>query len=71
MAGLIAALIYGPFIFLAYMLARWVYRDAESRGKSGWLVILLVLNFPVGLIAWLVFRPAPKPEITGNYLRQS
>lgn len=40
----------------------WAYRDAEARGKSGCLVALLVLllPLPVGLIAWLVFRPEKK-----------
>lgn len=40
-----------------YLIAGWAYRDGESRGKSGWLVILLVLTGPVGLIAWLALRP--------------
>jgi hypothetical protein len=37
----------------------WVYRDAESRNKSGILVALLVLllNWPTSLLLWLVFRP--------------
>ena len=37
----------------------WAYGDAERRGKSGCLVALLValLSWPIGLIAWLVFRP--------------
>ena len=37
----------------------WAYGDAERRGKSGCLVALLVLllSWPVGLIAWLIFRP--------------
>ena len=37
----------------------WVYRDAEKRDKSGILVALLVLllNWPVSLLLWLVFRP--------------
>jgi hypothetical protein len=37
----------------------WAYGDAEKRGKSGCLVALLVifLSWPIGLIAWLVFRP--------------
>lgn len=38
----------------------WAYRDAERRGKPGWLVALLVavLSWPLSLIIWLVFRPA-------------
>lgn len=37
----------------------WVYRDAEARNKSGTLVVLLVLllNWPLSLLLWLVFRP--------------
>jgi len=40
----------------------WAYRDAEARGKSGCLVVLLVLlaAWPLGLIIWLVFRPERK-----------
>jgi hypothetical protein len=40
-----------------YLICSWAYRDGESRGKSGWLVILLVLTGPVGLFAWLTLRP--------------
>jgi hypothetical protein len=33
-------------------------KDAIRRGKSPWLVTLLVIVFfPVGLLVWLVFRP--------------
>jgi hypothetical protein len=33
-------------------------KDAVRRGKSPWLVTLLVIAFfPVGLLVWLVFRP--------------
>ena len=37
----------------------WAYRDANDRGKPGWLVALLValLSWPVGLVVWLLFRP--------------
>jgi hypothetical protein len=40
----------------------WAYKDAEKRGKSGWLVVLLVLlmNWPISLLMWLVFRPDVK-----------
>lgn len=39
----------------------WVYRDAEARGKSGWLVSLLVLivKWPVSLLLWIAIRPDP------------
>jgi len=41
----------------------WVYKDAEKRGKPGWLVLLMVLflNWPVSLLVWFVFRPELKP----------
>ena len=36
----------------------WVYADAKSRGKAGWLVALLVLCcWPIGLLLWLALRP--------------
>ena len=71
MAVLFALLVYGIPLLIIFRYARWGYRDGESRGKPGWLVALLVLYFPVGLIVWLVFRPDMKPEIPRNYLRQS
>lgn len=37
----------------------WAYGDAVARGKSGFLVALIValLSWPMGWVAWLVFRP--------------
>lgn len=37
----------------------WAYRDAERRGKPGWLVALLValLSWPLSLLVWVLFRP--------------
>lgn len=42
----------------------WILRicalDAIRRGKSPFLVTLLVLvSFPLGLLLWLLFRPEP------------
>ncbi len=39
------------------LLAIWVYRDAESRGMSGvlWLIVVLVGSW-IGLIIYLVIR---------------
>ncbi len=47
------------------LIAIWVYRDAEARGKSGvlWLIVVILLGL-IGLIIWLVVRPkemAPPP----------
>jgi hypothetical protein len=38
----------------------WAARDAEARGRPGWLVALfvLLLVWPLGLILWLIVRPA-------------
>ena len=37
----------------------WVYRDAERRGKEGWLAVLVVffMNWPFSLLIWMLFRP--------------
>ncbi len=59
------------FLFIPFMLIIlglliwsliWVHRDAELRGKQGWLVVLLVLflDWPISLVVWLVFRPEVK-----------
>jgi hypothetical protein len=42
----------------------WVHGDAVKRGKPGWAVVLLVLllEWPISLLVWLVFRPDIKPE---------
>jgi len=49
-----------PIIWLviAILIAIWVYRDAEKRGSSGalWLVIVIFTGI-IGLIIWLVVRP--------------
>jgi hypothetical protein len=43
----------------------WV--DAKKRGKSPILVTLLVICFfPIGLLAWLLFRPDP-PQSTPKF----
>ncbi len=54
----------------------WAYGDAESRGKPGWLVVLMMLLLsPVaGLVVWLLIRPeealddagAPRPVERGR-----
>jgi hypothetical protein len=47
-------------VFIVYIgSVIWAFSDAQSRGKSGILVALLVLLlvWPVGLIIWLLIRP--------------
>jgi hypothetical protein len=50
-----ALLIFGLFIWSLV----WVYRDAEARGKDGWLALVVVffLNWPFSLLLWMLFRP--------------
>lgn len=63
METLIGIFVFLPvMMFILALLAAslvWVYRDAEARNKSGILVALLVLllDWPVSLLLWLVFRP--------------
>ncbi len=54
-------------LIVGILLGIWVYRDAESRGMSGalWLIIVLIGSI-VGLIIYLVVRkdktgPPPPP----------
>jgi hypothetical protein len=46
--------------FIVWLLvAIWVYKDAESRGASGvlWLIVVILLGL-IGLIIYLVVRPS-------------
>lgn len=46
------------WFFIGLICSIWAASDASERGKSGCLVFLLVLFLgPIGLIAWLIFRP--------------
>ncbi len=48
-------------LLISILIAIWVYKDAESRGESGvlWLLVVLITNL-IGLIVWLVVRPEKK-----------
>jgi hypothetical protein len=53
-------LVFLLFLVLFIYSIAWAAADANSRGKSGFLVGLLVFlvhPWPLGLILWLVFRP--------------
>lgn len=49
------------------VLAVWVYKDAEKRGSSGalWLIIVIVTGI-IGLIIWLVVRPPIGGKTSGE-----
>ena len=50
--------VFGGLMFVLVHSSLWAARDASQRGKSGWLVGLLVfLTWPIGLLFWLVARP--------------
>lgn len=58
--GVAALVIFGIIIWLviAILIAIWVYKDAQKRGESGalWLIIVILTSI-IGLIIWLVVRP--------------
>ncbi|QNO15464.1 hypothetical protein HYG86_12150 [Alkalicella caledoniensis] len=54
--------IYSLFSFAIYLLhlslVFWAYKDAISRGKTGWKIAAIVLfGGPIGLVYWLSARP--------------
>ncbi|MDO6391278.1 hypothetical protein Q4E40_14150 [Pontibacter sp. BT731] len=57
--GLISIIIGIVLLVFAVWSVIWSYHDARRRGKSPWLVALMVLLmvWPVGLIIWLLLRP--------------
>lgn len=55
---LVALLIVTPVALIFWMGMRWCVEDARLRGRSPLFVCCAVLLFfPWGWIAWLVFRP--------------
>lgn len=53
-------------LIIAILAAIWIYKDAEKRGKSGilWVVLLIVMSlilsfigFIIIIVVWLVVRP--------------
>lgn len=63
-------LICGVIWFILWIIvAIWVYRDAESRGMSGalWLIIVILLGL-IGLIVYVVVR-TDRPQY-GYYPQQ-
>jgi len=52
------------WFIIAILIAVWVYKDAEKRGESGvlWLIIAIILGI-IGLIIWLIVRRG-KPVVS-------
>ena len=53
----------GLFVGFVFSLI-WIYRDANRRGKPGFLVALLaaLIAWPVSLLVWIALRPNDRPE---------
>ncbi|MBF8963757.1 hypothetical protein I0P70_10895 [Pontibacter sp. FD36] len=62
--GLIGILISIVLLVFVVWSVIWSYNDARRRGKSPWLVALMVLFmvWPIGLIVWLLLRPQNKEQ---------
>ena len=58
----LSAVVCGIFALIWFIvfiaIAIWVYKDAERRGSSGalWLIIVILLGI-IGIIIWLIVRP--------------
>ena len=67
LGGLCCFIILIPWIIFI-IIAIWVYRDAESRGMSGvlWLIICIILGL-IGLIIYLVVRRDHPKYPPGGY----
>ncbi len=65
-----AVLSSGLLLALGTMLVIWAINDAMNRRKSPMsVVIAIVFFFPLGLVAWLLFRPpvaatVPKSQLS-------
>jgi Flp pilus assembly protein protease CpaA len=58
-------------LFFAVILILWAIKDAMSRRKSPFLVVVaVVFFFPFGLIAWLLFRPAVSEPLSRSRIAQ-
>ena len=51
------------WFIIAILICVWVYKDAEKRGSSGvlWLIVVLLAGI-IGLIIWLLVRPPLQPQ---------
>ena len=58
-------------LFATVILILWAIKDARIRRKSPMFVaIAVVIFFPFGLIAWLLFRPAVFQPVSRSQLPQ-
>jgi nitrate/nitrite transporter NarK len=60
MQGMIGMFCLFAIAAILVAVSSWAINDARRRGKSSLFVwIAVVVFFPYGLVAWLLFRPAP------------
>lgn len=59
--GTLVSLTFGLGLLIAFVIAiRMCANDAKRRGKSPFLVsVIVIFFFPLGLLAWILFRPEP------------
>jgi hypothetical protein len=61
LAIIVICIVAAIYVIVSLLVLIWAMRDAESRGKSGCLVVLLILVLHIpGLIIWLLIRPEKK-----------
>jgi hypothetical protein len=62
---------YGVFLILWIFVLIWVYRDAEERGMSGilWVLVVFFLSI-IGLIIYIVVRDDKPTYAQGAYYQQ-
>lgn len=56
--GSLFAVLCGGAFFIAFLASLvWAYNDANNRGKSGCIWILIIwITWPLGLLAYLLLR---------------
>ncbi|MFH1101906.1 MAG: zinc ribbon domain-containing protein [Methanobacteriota archaeon] len=67
---MICAAFFIVYFVVFLLIAIWVYKDAEKRGKSGilWLILVILLGI-IGIVIWLVVRPPIGGEKAGKPAR--
>ncbi|MCE9612319.1 MAG: hypothetical protein K8R23_19140 [Chthoniobacter sp.] len=63
--------IAGSLIIALIWSCLWIWRDAEQRGKSGWLAILFILpGWPLSFCWWRWLRP-PLQQPQDSFVRET
>ena len=56
---ILGVLFYRTLVFVFVTSLVWIYQDAQSRGKPGFLVAILAafICWPISLLVWVALRP--------------